>query len=352
MILHVLSPLLDSFTLPFIKFMDDNGHLIEGTHRYLFICRPDQIEGGIEGNRSHSFLNGSVEFSHPDDGMSRVLRLMQESEKVIIHGLWREKINDLLVEHVYLLKKSYWFMYGGDYFHKNTYSENHIKVIRAIAYIVTDIDANIEFVRREYGAKGKHLRSFSYTSNVCRHPYADKKESPTLRIMLGHCGIEDNKHLKYLNELSLLKDKATIYCPLSYPNRNEYINKVVDLGHKLFGERFKPLLDFMPKATYENFLSEKIDIAICASWRTHGLGNITTLLTSGAKVYLDKNVTSWKWFSDIGVKLFTLEEFDAELKTDQIAKMDVRQAQKNSDIMLNYFSEDNLLRSLNNIWAL
>jgi dTDP-N-acetylfucosamine:lipid II N-acetylfucosaminyltransferase len=107
MILHVLSPLLDSFTLPFIKFMDDNGHLIEGTHRYLFICRPDQIEGGIEGNRSHSFLNGSVEFSHPDDGMSRVLRLMQESEKVIIHGLWREKINDLLVEHVYLLKKSY-----------------------------------------------------------------------------------------------------------------------------------------------------------------------------------------------------------------------------------------------------
>jgi dTDP-N-acetylfucosamine:lipid II N-acetylfucosaminyltransferase len=350
MILHILSPLLDSFTLPFIKFMDDNFHLVEGKHKYFFICRPDQVDGGVEGNKSDSFLNGCVEFSHPDDGLERVLSLMQESEKIIIHGLWREKINDLLVENRELFKKSYWLMYGGDYFHKDTYSENHIKVIHSVEFIITDIDANIEFVRKEYGAKGKHLRSFSYKSNVCLPPDIGKKESPELRILLGHCGIDNNQHLKYLNELSLLKDKVIIYCPLSYPARNDYINDVINLGNQLFGERFRPLLDFMPKATYDNFLSEKIDIAICASWRTHGLGNITTLLTSGAKVYIEKTATSWTWFSDIGVKLFTLEELETELIAGQLGKIDTNQAKENSNIMLNYFSEDNLLLSLNNIW--
>jgi hypothetical protein len=330
--------------------MDDNLHFVEGEHKYLFICRADQVDGGIEGNQSISFLNGSVEFLHPDDGMDRVLNLMQKSEKIIIHGLWREKINDLLVANPELFPKSFWFMYGGDYYHKETYSENHIRVMEKVGFLVTDINADAEFVRREYGAKGEHIRSLLYNSSVCSSFSFTRKKSSELKIILGHSGISDNQHIKYLNQLSQLKGNFNIYCPLSYPERNDYIDNVLNLGNNLFGDRFKPMLDFMPKENYEKFLSENIDIAICASWRTHGIGTTTTLLATGAKVYIDRNATSWVWFKDMGVKLFSLQKLETCLTEGKLEKIDALQAIENRKLMLGYFSESNLLRSLNDIF--
>ncbi len=351
MILHILSPLLDKFTLPFIKLMDDNSQLMKGEHKYLFICRSDQVEGGIEGNKSTSFFNGSVEFCHPDDGMIRVLNLMQESEQIIIHGLWREKINDLLVANPELFAKVYWVMFGGDYYLKETFSENHIKVIKNVGFLINGITADIGLVRRMYGAKGKHILSFFYTSNVCKTNKIEKPDSVPLNILLGHSGVKENQHLKYLKYLSLSKVKFNIYCPLSYPDKNSYIEEVINYGKKLFGERFIPLLDFMPPAEYEQFLSEKIDIAICASWRMHGVGTINTLLASGAKVYIDQNATTWAWLNEIGVRLFTLSDFEAALIDNHLIKIDAKLAKENSRVMLEYFSEEKLLDSLNYIWS-
>jgi dTDP-N-acetylfucosamine:lipid II N-acetylfucosaminyltransferase len=353
MILHILSPLLDKFTLPFIKFMDDNKEQVEGEHKYLFICRTDQVEGGKKGNESASFLNGNVDFMHPDadDAMSHILQLMLDSEKIIIHGLWREKINDILVANPELFKKVYWVLYGGDYYHRENYSKNHIKVIQNAEFIMTCFTADFNLIKKMYGAKGKQLHSFVYTSNLCQPIEFEKFERSNLNILLGHSGIKENQHLKYLEFLSKFKEKFTIFCPLSYPNKNCYIENVIHYGKKLFGERFIPLLDFIPKGEYEVFLAEKIDIAICASWRMHGVGNITTLLSAGAKVYIDESTTTWECLSNIGIKLFSLKELESTPIGHHLTKVDSELAIKNSRITLDYFSEKQLLKSLNNIWS-
>lgn len=353
MILHIMSPLLDKFTLPFIKFMDDHNQLMKGEHKYLFICRPDQVEGGIEGNKSTSFLDGSVEFCHPDvpGSLNRVLRLMESSDKIIIHGLWREIINSLLVANSHLFKKSYWVMYGGDYYHKETYSENHIKTIQNVGYLINDISADVDLVRKTYGTKGKHISSFFYTSNICCPPSIDKVEHLNLNILLGHSALEMNQHLKYLKAIYQSNVKFNIYCPLSYPKSEKYIKEVITLGINLFGERFIPLIDFIPKDKYDNFLSEKIDIAIFASWRMHGIGNITTLLASGAKVYIDQNVSTNTWLDEIGVKLFPLSELECKPIEKYLIKVSDGIAKENSKRVLDYFSENKLLDSLNSIWS-
>jgi dTDP-N-acetylfucosamine:lipid II N-acetylfucosaminyltransferase len=352
MILHIFSPLLDKFTLPFIKLMDDNYQFIEGEHRYLFICRPDQIEGGAEGNQSASFLKGNVEFSHPDDGMSRVLKLMQESYKIIIHGLWREKINDLLVLCPELLKKSYWFMYGGDFFNKGTYSLNHMVVIKNIGFAVTHSDENFEFIKESYAVKAKHLSSFLYTSNLCPVNFKMKHRDLGMNFLIGHSGVEENQHLKCLKMLSKLDTtNMNIYCPLSYPKKNKYIDEVINYGEQIFGEKFIPLTNFISKESYENFISEKIDIAIMASWRGHGLGTITSLLASNAKVYLDSSSPSYKWFCKQGIKISSLADLKTEVQLNKIEKISTKVAAVNNKIVTQHFSKYNLLESLNKIWT-
>lgn len=350
MIIHIMSSLLDKFTLPFIKFMDDNSHNTYGKHKYIFICRSDQVEGGKEGNKSASFLNGNVEFLHPNKNMGRILYHMRASDKIIIHGLWREKINDILVANPELFKKSYWVMYGGDYYHKETYSENHIEVIQNVAFIVTGINPDYNLVKKMYGAKGKHISSFFYTSNICNAINVENQDHFNLNILLGHSGIKENQHFKYLKCLSLSKATFTIYCPLSYPSKNNYIEEVINYGKSLFGNRFIPLVNFMKKEEYEYFLSEKIDVAICASWRMHGVGTITTLLASGTKVYIDPNTTTWKWLTEIGIGLFSLTKFESTPIDNHLIKIDAELAKENSRVTLEYFSEENLLNSLNNIW--
>lgn len=352
MILHIMSPNLDKFTLPFIEFMDDKFDLIEGEHKYLFICRQDQIQGGEIGNNSTSFHNGQVSFLHPDGNMNSILNFMEKSEKIIIHGLWRDKINDILVGNPELFVKVYWVMYGGDYYHKEKYSKNHIKVIQNAGFLITEIADDFNLVKEMYGIKGKHISSFFYTSNVCKPIEFEKVEHFNLNILLGHSGITENQHLKYLEYLSKFKEKFTIYCPLSYPNNNHYIEEVINCGKGLFGERFIPILDFISKYEYEVFLSEKIDIAILASWRMHGIGNITTLLFAGAKVYIDDNTTTWKWLNDVGIGLFTLKELEATPIHEHLTPIDFELAKENRRIILDCFSEQRLLNSLNHIWLL
>ena len=197
MILHIMSPGLDKFTLPFIKLMDDYKNQMFGQHKYIFICREDQVEGGKNGNGSTSFFDGSIEFRHPSLGMEPVIEKMQVSDKIIIHGFWRDKINDILVSNPEFYKKSYWVMYGGDYYEKKTCSQNHKTVAKNIGYLINGITPDISLVRENYGSVGKHIESFFYTTNVCNTNFVSKADNSNLTILLGHSGIADNQHIKY-----------------------------------------------------------------------------------------------------------------------------------------------------------
>ena len=100
-ILHVM--ILDKFLAPFIDFVDE--HFGRENHHYVFITS-EKYEYGLTPEHK-------VEFLHTDDDIFiTLLEYMKMAKKVIVHGLWRDKIDVLLYFNQKLLKKCYWFMWG------------------------------------------------------------------------------------------------------------------------------------------------------------------------------------------------------------------------------------------------
>ena len=93
-ILHVM--ILDKFLAPFIDFVDKNFG--RDNHHYVFITS-EKYDYGL--TTLHK-----VEFLHTDDDIFiTLLKYMKMAKKIILHGLWRDKVDILLYFNKKLLKK-------------------------------------------------------------------------------------------------------------------------------------------------------------------------------------------------------------------------------------------------------
>ncbi|GAB1465118.1 hypothetical protein MASR2M54_06180 [Aliarcobacter cryaerophilus] len=94
-ILHVM--ILDKFLAPFIEFVDENFGREE--HHYVFITS-EKYDYGL--TTLHK-----VEFLHTDDDIFiTLLKYMKMAKKIILHGLWRDKVDILLYFNQELLKNA------------------------------------------------------------------------------------------------------------------------------------------------------------------------------------------------------------------------------------------------------
>ncbi len=116
------------------------------------------------------------------------------------------------------------------------------------------------------------------------------------------------------------------------------MQKMIERGKEIFGDKFIPILEFMPFERHLEFLAQ-IDIAIFNSNRQQAMGNIITLLGLGKKVYMRSNITSWKLFEEIGVKVFDVADINLE-------PIDKKIAEENRRKIREYFSEENYLKQL------
>jgi len=78
-------------------------------------------------------------------------------------------------------------------------------------------------------------------------------------------------------------------------------------GKHLFGERFIPITEMMPKDEYIKHLNN-IDIGVFNTKRQMGLGNITLLVALGKKVYINDYTTSWDYYKDRGIYIYAFND--------------------------------------------
>lgn len=138
-----------------------------------------------------------------------------------------------------------------------------------------------------------------------------------------------------------------IICPLSYAHESnpEYKAMVINKGKELFGEKFIPLTEFMPFEKYLEIL-DKVDIAIFNHKRQQALGNITTLLGLGKKVYIREEITTWQFCKDHDLKVYSANvNYD-----DLFEEMDEGIRQKNIENVKSKFSEEKLVEDLKQIF--
>ncbi|GMN90255.1 TDP-N-acetylfucosamine:lipid II N-acetylfucosaminyltransferase [Francisella sciaenopsi] len=319
------------FLPPFYSFLKEHFN-IDDHKFYLF-----GDDKGFENKEKVVFLNSKRQ-------VISLIAVMNKADKIILHGLFSPRIDQLLFMQPWLYKKCYWVMWGGDFYFPEKQSFLRGRVIRKIRNLMTYIYGDYLLVKKWYGAKGKYNECLVYPSNLYKKcDVEDRKDDlSTVNIQLGNSATETNDHLDVLEKLYKYKNEnIKIFCPLSYGD-DQYAIRVISRGKELFGEKFEALTEFLPFDKYLSFLS-KIDIGIFANNRQQAMGNIITLLGLGKKIYITNNTTQWQLFNDLGIKIFDVNEININVINNKIKK-------ENQIRVKAYFSKKNYIKQLRNLF--
>lgn len=281
--------------------------------------------------------------------LAKCLIKMHQANKIIIHGLNDIRLVQILFFTPWLLKKCYWCIWGGDLYvyrqaeqNKQWRKEEFYRrtVIRNMGNLVSYIKGDVDLARLWYGAKGAYHECIMYTSNLYKENIVRSRKGEAVNILVGNSADEGNNHVEALEKLLPFRDQDIyIYVPLSYGSQ-AYAHKVIKLGREWFGEKFKPLTDFMPFHKYLDLLGV-IDIAIFNHSRQQAMGNTIVLIGLGKTVYLRSDVTQWQLFQKLGIVVGDTLVFSC---------LETLPTKNNENIVKEYFSRENLLNQLKRLY--
>lgn len=127
-------------------------------------------------------------------------------------------------------------------------------------------------------------------------------------ILINHQASLTGNHFTLMDRVALI-DQENIYTkvvPLSYGS--QYIRKqVLKKGKILFGDKFQPILDYMPSEQYFNLIATT-EIALMGARRQEASGNIINLLGNGVKVFLREDNNLLEYYRKKGFIIFSFEK--------------------------------------------
>ncbi|MEH7386576.1 TDP-N-acetylfucosamine:lipid II N-acetylfucosaminyltransferase, partial [Bacillus sp. JJ1521] len=279
--LHIMPN--EKFTELYIEFI--NNHFDASEHLFLIIGKGINAEITARKNVKNIYLKDIK-------GLINLIKELNKSKKVFLHGLFMNKIVMLLFLQPWTIKKCNWIIWGGDLYKyssrnesvKNFFNELLRKsVIKNFGGIITLVKGDYQLAKKWYSVKGKYYRGMyinpvkiEFLNKVLNEKDLSNQE---INIQIGNSANPSNRHIEALNLLSKFRNgNIKIYVPLSYGyNDNEYIKKVIDEGKAIFKDKFIPMVDFLNPEEYAKYLAS-IDIAIFGHNRQQALGNIYALL--------------------------------------------------------------------------
>lgn len=316
MILHIFNK-QEKFSIQFIDFLLDNNFELENQHFFHY----GKSSGYFEGKNANVLFSG---FANPLKHI-KLYKLMKKADKVVIHSLASPFLLLLLMMKFKVTKKFYWIIWGKDlYFKQCVNMKNPInkiyeffrkKSLKNIKHIATNIRADYELACEWYGLNADlvYIEGTAYPYNSNEAMIEPKFKEKLGKILLGNSASVSNNHMEALEILKKNDDgKMTITAPLSYGSNDKYVAKVVLKGKELFGDRFIPLIDFMPLDKYNEILCN-IDIAFFFHNRQEAFCNTLTLLGNGKKVYMRTESTVWDYFKEKKIVVHNSNEVDDNL---------------------------------------
>tara|TARA_R100001369_G_scaffold91102_1_gene131464 strand:- start:804 stop:1838 length:1035 start_codon:yes stop_codon:yes gene_type:complete len=333
----------DKFIPPFIEFVKDNFDFSK--HEFL-------LSSSISDNELISYPNVKLSGKNKVSKIrhyASVISKMRQADKIILHGLFDIKIVQILFFSPWLLKKCYWIIWGGDlYVHKlvkrnkSWYKNEFFRrpVVKNMGNLVTYIEGDVDLAKKWYKANGKYHECLMYSSNLYKDYKVSNEKHTTINIQVGNSADPSNNHIEALEKLLPYKDDDIyIYVPLSYGN-SEHAGKVIKQGKLWFGDKFIPLIDFMPFDEYLQFLGS-IDIAVFNHKRQQAMGNTITLLGLGKVIYMRSDTTQWEFFKEKNILINDI---------DNLGSLNTVINKSNIDTIKDYFSQDNYKRQLGRLF--
>jgi len=314
--------------VPFIDFIRDNFNADK--HKFVFVTSEKYLFGLLPKHE--------VEFLHTDNDIQLLENYMFQSRKVILHGLWRDKVDGLLLKNKQLLNKCYWILWGGDFYFPEKHSEARKSVIQGVGFLVTANTGDVQYVRQHYHAIGQHINCISYLSNVFYDVDVKANKTQFINVQVGNSAAKNNNHIQVFKSLAQLNnDKIKVFCPLSYGSRTN-AQEVSKAGTEIFGSRFVPLMDFWQFDEYQQFLGT-MDCAIFDAQRQQGFSNSLYLVGMGKKVFINECSNIHQYFSGLGIQVYSSTHLD-------ISPLDNEIKRQNMQFIRQHFDEQSLLKAL------
>ena len=318
-IIHILHR--SRFTVDYVEFMRTYFENFE--HGFIMLKDGEAIQ---LDSWEEIYLINNFDQLYVD---SEINKLLLRANKIVASGIFN------MIDALYkcgdaILSKCYFHFWGGDFYRyryipfkwslRNLHKDKFLlkKCINKAAAVVNLIEEDYDELKKIMGIKDvKH-----FAAPMCINPKEDidyvfyrnlEKTSSACRILVGNSATVHNQHQEILELLSKYRDEnIEIFCPLSY-GWKEYGDSVIEMGKKLFGEKFHSLTEQMPKDKYVEFLAS-CDIGIYNNNRQQAMGNISILARLGKKVYLRDDTAMWSRFEKVGYRFNRISELqDANL---------------------------------------
>ncbi len=347
--LHIIHN--DKFIVPFIDFVAENFNNDEHLYVYFFddnVVKYEIPEKENVLNICNRYLGKRNFFA-----LGSILTpLMKKAERIYLHGLFSDDLINYLFWHKRFLSKCYWLMWGGDLYGcmERSYSIRNFyslycrrSVIRKIAFFVTYVYGEFELAVKKCNFNGEYLECFLYPNNFFDKDDFAVEKHKGVNILVGNSADPSNNHFEIFDRLLEFRDSdMQIYVPLSYSSR-KHAKEVEKRGYELFGDKFRPLMEYMPKEEYMRLL-DSIDVAVFAHRRQQAMGNIISLLGMGKKVYMRSDITPWFFFEKIGIKVYDFQDFNLEPIENHVLVENRRR-------VANYFSKANYIEQLKRLFG-
>lgn len=335
-------------------FIKEASRLSNSKNYYVFL---GSSENNIIKNKNIHSLNSK-----------QVIRLIKDNgvKKLFIHYLDNQALNILIRYKIKI--PVYWIFWGGDgYRHpklKNNIYLNKTKSLRKDLIPRNNLQKLLDFYRERVLIFKLNL-AFSKVNYCCNQVIGDyhliksvsskikmkhkwfsynfvnfkvsddsfiKPPKDELIILLGNSANPSNNHLEAMDLLIPFKEKIhKIYCPLSYSGSPEYINVIINTGHKVFGDKFIPLLELLEPEQYKEFL-KKIDVGIFYHKRQQAFSNILALLQNNKKVLMNSQSTLFEMYLKMNVKN-VFSNLEILLDTETV---------NNSEILIEFLGKKNV----------
>ncbi|MBD2292140.1 TDP-N-acetylfucosamine:lipid II N-acetylfucosaminyltransferase [Anabaena sphaerica FACHB-251] len=288
-----------------------------------------------------------------------LLRICLNCDIIIIHGFFSPRLVLFYLLNPLFMLKSYWVIWGEDLHSLDSINAKNIgnylllkivvffkkNLLRRVKGVITYITGDYEDACLKLNTNLNYYKCIMYPSNVYKHIEEIDNTNfnkSTINIQIGNSASSNNNHLQLFDILEPYKDQdIKIICPLSYGS--EIVKeRVIAKGKKIFGEKFIPITTFMSLEEYRKF-QLSIDIAVFNHNRQEAMGNTISLLGMGKKVYMRTHVSQWQLFKELGIEVYDTQEFEITLMDENTRNRNIQKIQE-------YFSEENLLYQLEQIF--
>ena len=146
----------------------------------------------------------------------------------------------------------------------------------------------------------------------------DRTNINTKVILIGNSADPRNNHIDILNKLAKFKDKdLKLLLILAYGGTKDYVEEVVSYAKSIFGDKVESLTSYLGFEEYMKLLN-RTDICIFNHNRQQGLGTVNLMLAIKKKVYLKSDITPYKYYNDLGIKVYDTDSIISSSYDDLI----------------------------------